>query len=339
MKICRALISLFSCFAFSPAFGQNGSVKLETSYAYTYFKPETGETVNDDSTCYTYNNDHQVIEQIEWRILPSAVDWTLFDRTHAITYDAAGHRLTAERQSWTGTIWYNYARYAYVYDAEGRKIGETRDAWSGGNWVPDIVTTWEYDAQGHLLSETSPKNEILYTYNADGYISTMTISQELNGGGINKYRLLYDYVPLSGGLPVSTTWQQWNMNAWENTYKFNYEYNVAGSILNTTNQSWAGAIWSDVKKTSNIYNIDEKLTYTIAVTLNNGIWTNDYQDTYKYDGDGDLIFLNSDKWYNGGWSKFLRVRYHYEIIAAQHTPADSGFSFFVSPQKVREIPG
>ncbi|MBN8678561.1 MAG: T9SS type A sorting domain-containing protein [Chitinophagales bacterium] len=325
------ILVLFSLLAISTAIGQNGSVKLITSYAYSYFEPETGEAVNNDSIWYVYNNDQQVIEEIEWRILPSELDWKLFDRRHAISYDAAGHRLTLERQVWTGTTWLNYARYTYSYDAEGRRVKETREAWSGGNWVPDDVTTWEYDAQGHLLSEKSLKNEILYTYNTDGYTSTVTISQELNAGVINKYRAFYDYLPLSGGLPVSILWQQWNINAWENTYKYNYEYNTAGNTLNIINETWNGATWYISGKTSNTYNGNEKITCSIKTNLINGIWVNDYQDILQYDVDGDLIFFNTDKWHNGGWSKFLRVRYHYKPIATQDTPTDAGFSFFPNP--------
>lgn len=330
----KPFFTLASCclLTVTTLFGQNvNTSKLLTSYVFSQLDANTGIVYREDSTTFSYNSENLLIEKVLWNISTLNPVWRLRDRVHAMIYNMEGNLLTEERQQRINNTWVNYARYTYYYDATGLKTRQVQDKWDSGTWILEDDTQWQYDTAGQLLSEISLSFEKIYTYNADGYVSTITTRHKDNNGWTNLTNDIYQYAASSNGLPASVIQQQWNINYWQDYYQFLYEYELTGNISNLTTQYWDGTIWVNGFNQSFLYNIDGNLIYRLDERTFMGVVMNDTQQTLSYDSGGDIILINSEQWYEGAWYHTFQERYHYNIISNTEDPDFSPFDVFPNP--------
>lgn len=196
------------------------------------------------------------------------------------TFDMEDRRERLDIQSWTGTEYESSDRIVYTF-LDGEKI-ETEtflDYEGGGVWENSFrkVNTYDGDRLANVTEQDWATPEMVwlnddlyvYTYNADGTVNYLTISNWDGDSWDDSYRLVYSYnadgsidqileqdydsgwedellhtnTYDGSGFCTSRLVEEWDGTVWENLARFDFEEFAMGYPENSEVFSWDGSVW------------------------------------------------------------------------------------------------
>jgi hypothetical protein len=169
----------------------------------------------------TFNNNKKATLWIIYEMIDDV--WTKSLKGEA-TYDTHGNETLYVESIWNGENWIDILKNKteYEYDLVGNITVHTVYNWEENNWVISTKSIYEYDDFGNVTMSAS------YGWDPD--------FQELVGWE------KYDYFYTEGNLSsmISCFWEN---NSWNNSNKYDYEYDSAGNMTQYISYNWENNTW------------------------------------------------------------------------------------------------
>ncbi|MDB5281911.1 MAG: hypothetical protein JWO06_986 [Bacteroidota bacterium] len=250
-----------------------------------------------DSSELAYNAQMQQTGNTSFQC--AAMAWSDLDKT-SNTYDAAGHILNTQKQTWANGTWQNVSNYTASFNSNNSPLINTYQVWSGANnaWLNTFNFVFTYDAAKNLTQEVDQ------VWNA----STGTWTN------LQKNIWVYD-VSRNCLSNLSQRWDASTAN-WENNTKINSLYDISGNKTSQVEQLWASQVW--VNYFQYIYSYDLNHNNTLQVSqswnTNSGTWTNHNKQTFAFDNNNNRTLFASSNWDNtAAWAPDFSDQYMYNV--------------------------
>ncbi|RPI73994.1 MAG: T9SS C-terminal target domain-containing protein [Ignavibacteriales bacterium] len=123
---------------------------------------------------------------------------------------------------WTGAAWENDWRYLYNYDANNLLVTYYYTEWTGSLWENITRSDYVYNASNNVISVTT-----------FGWFGTQWINTQRN---------IYTW---TNGFQVNFITQLWNGSDWQNTSQGTFTYDKNNNRTVESYQTWDGAAWEN----------------------------------------------------------------------------------------------
>ncbi len=298
---------------------------------------------------YTYNENEQLaMEHLElWENDSLVVKYRA-----AYTYDSKGNQTLYFEEEWDGTEWVNSFKREMEYDENGNMTSRLFSEWIDGNWEAYTWQTYEYSPDGleeillvQIWEDGSWVPSARYTdrYDENGNHIAAIIEFDNEGVLENWRKTEFTYDENGNRLTWSTFW--WEDDAWEETYKYLYEYDSENRIISSNYFSDTDSdsleakevtIYSyfpnELKEASITYdyvdgdlvpnsrsttdlNTNGDRTYVLDETFNVDSlkWENSSQSTFTYNNDGKPTERIFQVWADEIWVNAQRALFEYDL--------------------------
>ncbi len=195
-------------------------------------------------------------------------------------------------------------QYVYTYSASGLYDStETNYEWGGSAWVPTSGDIYQYDTVGNLLSDISLNgssldyyDKTIYSYNAQGQLTTILRQYYNSGAWTNSYLTTYAYD--GSGNNISQEVQQWAVPAWQAYEYYYYTYDGTNDQLtslllrfNTTT-----LVYDSARLITMTYNSPGQMYDSLSQAYANPGWANTSIAWFQYDQYGNRDNITSQRW-------------------------------------------
>jgi len=253
------------------------------------------------------------------------------------TYDGSGNRLTSLDEQWQNNAWINNNKSSFTYNAFNKTQSYVYEQWLNNAWLITIRRLYTYDSNGNelIFTEETPcpnlaitskstrtyntnnklssivretlQNDILsndergtYTYDVNGYCTTLLWEKWENNNWVNSYRessIIFD----ANGNNLSYIEENWQNNAWVNRYKHTNTYDNNNNELIQLGEMWNNSVWLNDYRYSKVYNTNGDMLESLSEEYDNNIWVNKNKDTYSYDINGNSLSGKAEYWSINNW--------------------------------------
>ena len=125
-------------------------------------------------------------------------------------------------------------------------------------------------------------------------------------------RYLYTYS--EQGNRLSTLYQGYSNNEWQNVSLTEFTYDQLGNKIFEIWKSWVNNSWINASQATFIYSGDNNLIYSIKEIWNNGTWENDERNSFLYNVGGQVVSHVKEIWDTLSWVNNSKSIYTYDEL-------------------------
>jgi hypothetical protein len=141
-----------------------------------------------------------------------------------------------------------------------------------------------------------PYEKQIYTYNKEGKLISHLELRANNLAWTNEKSIIYTY-DNDNNLKTVTT-QFWQNNQWQNSYQYTYSY-TDNKVSTIQIRNWTNGLWKNSYQETYTYNQEHNISTILRQKQNNAVWENDIFYHYYYNE--DTISYTLQYWRNGQW--------------------------------------
>lgn len=276
-----------------------------------------GNWIEQMKATFTYDGKGDMVQQVGTSLTDSG--WVMSDRT-SITYDDRHNPLTVTEEEFDyNTQKFGYkTRHSYTYDSNNRQLSYLDEFYIDGQWVKSNFSETTYNSNGDVLTQFSGQyqngmifgSKIIYEYNGQGHISSMTSQMIMGETIMNLQKVLVSYGAFQS--PEELIYQMWSGEAWVNTSRQTVKYLAFEKPLVLYNYTWALDKWFMNQKDTCMYDANGNLLEKLETEFDGTAWVNDSRNVFTYDSRNNKLTETRESWKTTQWVIMERTTCTYD---------------------------